>query len=262
MLPRLRPAVPSTPDSARRLAVPSTVDLDRGSGGVIAGVWRSVNQEAFTIELSAYAGAIAAIALTAGEYAHMAAVLTALGAILGVSAARPGREGVYRVYLIIAASVAELIAIWLLLSQVNVALPEAYTLPFAVLALIVGLLEIRRRPELGSWVAYGPALVAGFAPSLAIVIISDSPPLRRVLLILAGVVAVAIGALRRQKAPVVVGSVVTVIATLHELFVSGLPWQVLLLLFIGTGVLLVSLGATYEQRQRVQRIRGVYREMR
>jgi hypothetical protein len=36
----------------------------------------------------------------------------------------------------------------------------------------------------------------------------------------------------------------------------------MLLLFTGTGVLLISLGATYEQRQRLDRLRGVYRGMR
>ena len=189
-------------------------------------------------------------------------MLTALGAILGLSAARPGRSGTYRVYLIVAAAISELIAIWLLLWIVNVALPEAYTLPFAALTLIVGLLEIRRRPELGSWMAYGPALVAGFAPSMAIVLVGESPPERRVLLILAAVTTVAIGAVRRQKAPVVVGSVVTIVATLNELLRIGLPWWTLLLLFTGTGVLLIGLGATYEQRRRLDRLRGAYRGMR
>ena len=113
-----------------------------------------------------------------------------------------------------------------------------------------------------SWIAYGPALVAGFAPTLAIVLVGETPPLRRVLLIIAAVVTVAIGALRRQKAPVAVGSVVTVVATLHELVTIGLPWPVLLVLFVGTGVLLVSLGAMSEQRQRLDRLRGVYRGMR
>jgi hypothetical protein len=222
----------------------------------------TVGREAVTLEAAGYAGALLSVILTLGSVAHTAAVLTALGAILGVSAARPGRSGSHRVYLIIAASVTELIAIWLLLSIVHVALPEAYTLPFAVLALITGLIEIKHRPELGSWVAYGPALVAGFGPSLAIVLSHDSPPLRRVLLILGAVITVAVGALRRQKAPVLVGSVVTVIATLHELLAIGLPWPILLLLFVGTGVLLISLGATYEQRRRLDRLRGAFRGMR
>ncbi|MET7417637.1 hypothetical protein [Dactylosporangium sp. NPDC005555] len=223
----------------------------------------SINREAMTIEAAGYAGAVVAVLLTLGSAAHTAAALTALGAVLGLSAARKGRSGQQRVVLIIAASVAELIAIWLLLITVKVALIEAYTLPFAALALITGLLEIRRRPELGSWLAYGPALVAGFAPSLALAIANeDSPQLRRVLLILGGVITVAIGAARQQKAPVAVGSAVTIIATVNELLRIGLPVWMLLLLFGGTGLLLITLGATYEQRQRLDRLRGVYRGMR
>ncbi|MER7002462.1 hypothetical protein ABT297_05365 [Dactylosporangium sp. NPDC000555] len=223
----------------------------------------TINREALTIEAAGYSGAVIAVLLTLGSPAHTAAALTAVGAVLGLSAARKGRSPRHRTILIIAASVAELLAIWLLLITVRVALPEAYTLPFAVLALITGLIEIRNRPELGSWLAYGPALVAGFAPSLMIAVAQpDSTELRRVLLILAGVITVAIGAVRQQKAPVTVGAAVTVIATVNELFRIGLPLWMLLLLFTGTGVLLISLGATYEQRQRLDRLRGVYRGMR
>jgi hypothetical protein len=219
----------------------------------------SVAREGLVLEGEGYLGAAAAIVITFGSAAYTAAALTALGAILGVSAARPGRTGKQRVWLIIAASVSELIAIWLLLRTVHVAVPEAYTLPFAVLALITGLLEIRNRPELGSWVAYGPALVAGFGPSLAIVLSGDSLPLRRVLLIVAAVMAVAIGAQQRQKAPVAVGSVVTVLAAGYELWVAGLPWEVLVVLFGGLALLLLTLGANYERRARFT---GVYRGMR
>ncbi|MER7275474.1 permease [Dactylosporangium sp. NPDC000244] len=223
----------------------------------------SINREAMTVEAAGYAGAVIAVLMTLGSWAHTAAALTAVGAILGLSAARKGRSPRQRTTLIVAASVAELLAIWLLLMTVRVAVPEAYTLPFAGLALITGLIEIRNRPELGSWLAYGPALVAGFGPSLAIAVAQpESPALRQVLLILAGVICVAIGAARQQKAPVAVGAAVTVIATVNELFRIGLPFWMMLLLFTGTGVLLISLGATYEQRQRLDRLRGVYRGMR
>ncbi|MFI5914606.1 SCO7613 C-terminal domain-containing membrane protein [Dactylosporangium sp. NPDC051541] len=223
----------------------------------------SINREALTVEAAGYAGAGIAVLLTLGSWAHTAAALTAVGAILGLSAARKGRSARQRTILIVAASIAELVAIWLLLITVRVAVVEAYTLPFAALALITGLIEIRNRPELGSWLAYGPALVAGFGPSLAIAVAQpDSPELRRVLLILAGVICVAIGAARQQKAPVAVGAAVTVIATVNELFRIGLPFWMMLLLFTGTGVLLISLGATYEQRQRLDRLRGAYKGMR
>jgi hypothetical protein len=152
----------------------------------------------------------------------------------------------------------------MLLRVAEVGVPEAYTLPFAALALVIGLLELRRRPELGSWLAYGPALVAAFAPTLTIVLVSDASPTRRVLLLLAAVLTVAIGSVRRHKAPVTIGAVVTVLAALNELVVIGrlLPWWILLLLFTATGALLISLGAGYERRKAMRRFRGAYGSFR
>jgi hypothetical protein len=118
---------------------------------------------------------------------------------------------------------------------------------------------------LGSWIAYGPALVAGFAPTLALVLVSDYSPQRRVLLIVAAVLVLAVGSLRRQKAPVLVGSVVTIVATVHELVLLGrlLPGWILLVLFSAAGLLLVGLGATYERRRHdMQRLRGALGRMR
>jgi hypothetical protein len=134
-----------------------------------------------------------------------------------------------------------------------------------VFALLVGVLELRRRPDLGSWLAYGPALVAGFLPSLVLVLMTDTAPARRVLVIVAGVLTVALGSVRRQKAPVVVGSVVTATATLHELLLLGrmLPWWVLLIVFGLAGALLIALGATYEKRrQRVTALRSALNRLR
>jgi len=134
-----------------------------------------------------------------------------------------------------------------------------------MLALLVGLLELRVRPELGSWLGYGPALVTGFLPTLVIVLASDATPFRRVGLITAAVLTVAVGSIRRLQAPVVIGTVVTAVAMLHELFLLGrlLPWWVLLVLFTGAGVLLVALGATYERRRRrLSRLRGSVGRMR
>ena len=103
-----------------------------------------------------------------------------------------------------------------------------------------------------------------FAPTLAIVLVSDGGGVRRVLLIAAAVVTVAVGAVRQQKASVVVGAVVTAIATLRELVLLGrmLPWWVLLILFTATGALLVGIGASYERRPTVQRLRGALGRMR
>ena len=86
---------------------------------------------------------------------------------------------------------------------------------------------------------------------------SDAAAARRILLILAAALTVAIGSVRRQKAPVAIGGVVTAVATLHEMILLGrfLPWWVLVVLFTATGVLLLGLGATYEKRRSRDRVR-------
>jgi hypothetical protein len=234
--------------------------LPRIRAGDSEGRERSLAGEQMLIESGGYLGLVVAIALTIGSPSYTAPVLMAVGTVLGVTAIRPGRIDPYRSGLVITATALEVLAIWMLLRVASVAVPEAYTLPFAALALVIGLAELRRRPELGSWLAYGPALVAAFAPTLAIVLVTDASPLRRVLLIVAAVFTVAVGAVRRHKAPVTIGAIVTAVSAANELVLIGrlLPWWVLLLLFTATGALLVGLGATYERRRAVQRLRGAY----
>lgn len=219
----------------------------------------SIDREVTMIESIAFVGVASAAGLTLGSVADTAAIGFAAGAILGLAAARPGRGYSTRTALVITAAGAELVAIWLLLIAVHHARPELYTLPFAALALIVGLVDLRRRPEMGSAVAYGPALVTAFAPTLYLVLSSDSTTLRRVLLIVAAVITVAIGAWHQQQAPVVIGFAVTAVGMAHELILLGrlLPWPILLVLFTAAGALLIGLGATYEKRRKkVKRVRG------
>ena len=198
-------------------------------------------REAATVEWTGYGAALIAGALAFDSPRHIAALLAAWGAVLGVAATRPGRRVVARRILFWAAVACEISAWWLLMGISDVALPEAYTLPFAALALLVGILELRQRPDLSSWVAYGPALVAAFLPTLVIVLGSNGGDLRQVLLLLGGVAVLIFGSWRRQQAPVIIGAAVTVIATLHLLTVFG-PWLVL----IPVGIVLLVLGA--EQR--------------
>jgi hypothetical protein len=224
----------------------------------------TVDNEQSLLEAFGYLGLVVAIGLTVGYPEYTAVACMATGTVLGVAAIRPGRSDQYRSTLIVTAAIVEVVAIWMLLRVAEVGIPEAYTLPFAALALVIGLVELRRRPELGSWLAYGPALVAAFAPTLTIVLVSDATTVRRVLLLVAAVLTVAIGSVRRHKAPVTIGAVVTVLAALNELVVIGrlLPWWILLLLFTLTGGLLISLGATYERRRVVSRVRGAYGSFR
>jgi hypothetical protein len=225
----------------------------------------TVARECLVLEAAGYTGAALAVGLTFGSARYAAVICVALGAVLGLAAILPGRGDGYRRTLVIVAAISELVGIWLLLTMRKVGLPEAYTLPFAAVALLIGLLELRRHPELGSWLAYGPALVAAFVPTLVLVLSSDSSPPRRVLVIAGAVITVAVGAVRRQKAPVVIGGVATAVASVHELFLLGrlLPGWVLPVLFSAAGLLLVALGATYEKRRHdVARLRGALGRMR
>jgi len=218
--------------------------------------------ETVTVEASSYAGAVLGILLASRSLPHLAAFVCAWGAVLGVAAAKPSRPRVYRSGLIWTAAAHEVAAWWLLMTIGNVGVPEAYTLAVAVVALITGYFESRRHPEISSWVSYGIALVAAFLPSLAIVLATGQTPLRRGLLIVASAVTVALGARRRQQAPVVVGGVVLTVAALHELAVvstAALLWTVMAL--VGAG--LVALGANFEKRRHdLIRLRGALGRLR
>ncbi|MDG4802831.1 permease [Micromonospora sp. WMMD980] len=215
-------------------------------------------REAATVEWSGYGAALIALALAYDSPRHIAALLAAWGAVLGIAASRPGRRPMERNLLFWAVVACEISAWWILMRVSDVALLEAYTLPFAALALLVGVLQLRHRPDMSSWVAYGPALVTAFLPSLAIVVATDSSMLRQVLLLLGAVAVLIFGSTSRQQAPVIVGATVTAIAAVHALFSLG-PWLVL----IPVGLVLLVLGASNERRRRAQeRLQTALRGMR
>jgi len=215
--------------------------------------------EAAVVELCAVVGAAFALLLTLEDIRYAAAVLTIWGVLLGVAALRRDRPASRRAWLVRAACAAELGACWLLLYDAAVGLPEAYTLPFAFVALLAGAYELKRRPDLSSWVAYSPALVAGFLPSLALVLVDVDPNhlLRRGLLFVGAVVTVIVGSWRRRQAPVITGSAVAVVVALYFLMLLWISGTVAgYLLFALAGLVLIVLGAVYEKR-----LRGALRKM-
>ncbi|GAA2685219.1 SCO7613 C-terminal domain-containing membrane protein [Actinoplanes palleronii] len=214
--------------------------------------------EAVTVEWSGYASAAIAGALAFDSPAHLAALLAAWGAVLGLTASRPDRTPSQRRAMFWLAVGFEIIGWWLFIALAEVALPEAYTLPFAALALAVGIVEAHHRPELSSWAAYGPALLAAFVPTIGIVLAGEGGDLREVVLLLGGVVTLLIGSRTRQQAPVVIGTVATVVAALKFAFSLGGPW----LMLVPVGVVLLFLGATSESRRRAQDLRNVVSQMR
>jgi len=183
------------------------------------------------------------------------------GVAVGLRALLPGTSRSGRAALAAVAAGFELLAWWLLLTSRGVTLVEAYTVPLALVALLAGWAALRSRPDLRSWVAYGPALVAGFVPSLAVVLGAEGAPLRRLALGAAALGVVVWGSVEHRQAPVVIGGVVLVLVALHELV---LLWQRIpgwIPLALG-GLILLGLAITYERRLRdLRRVRTVIGRM-
>ncbi|QJT00516.1 hypothetical protein G9272_09615 [Streptomyces asoensis] len=212
-----------------------------------------------TIEVTGAVAGLVAIGLAVADPPLLALVLSLCGVIAAGTAVRPDRRhvGYAAVALFVLAS-------WVRLAAWQVGLPEAYTLPVTVPALLVGALHRRRDPAASSWTAYGPGLTVTLLPSLATAW-SDVEWTRPLLLGAAGLLLTLLGARHRLRAPLVLGGSALALVTLHELapylvqVTDALPRWVPPAL---AGLLLLALGATYEQRLRdVRRVRDVLGRM-
>ncbi|MFD0553919.1 SCO7613 C-terminal domain-containing membrane protein [Streptomyces rectiviolaceus] len=207
----------------------------------------------------AVAGAIA-VALTMGHATTFALALALGGVIAAGTALRTDRRPVGY-----AAGALFLLATWVRLAAWGVETPEAYTLPVTVPALVIGALRRRHTPETSSWTAYGPGLAATLLPSL-VAAWSDAHWQRPLLLGTAALLITLAGARHRLQAPLALGGTVLALDALHELapyivqVVDVLPrWLPPAL----AGLLLLAIGATYEQRLRdARRVRDVLGRMR
>ncbi|MGC4897512.1 SCO7613 C-terminal domain-containing membrane protein [Micromonospora sp. DT31] len=211
---------------------------------------RAAGASGWVLEAAAQAVALLALSLTVGALRHAAAVCVLWGAAVAVRVLRRGETQVGRRVLAAGAAGSELVGGWLLLAAGGVVVLEAYTVPAAALALGAGLLALRRRPGLTSWLALGPGLGAALLPSLVSVLVAGEPqPWRRLALGAAALVVVLGGAVRRWQAPVVLGAVTLVPLALHEL---ARGWDLVpRWIFLGLGgLLLIGLAATYERRRR------------
>ncbi|WP_213452493.1 SCO7613 C-terminal domain-containing membrane protein [Rhizomonospora bruguierae] len=213
------------------------------------------------LSVLAHAGAFIAVVVTGGGARDTALLFALWGAALGLRAAWPAKPARARTGWVAAAGACEVVAWWLLLDASGVEVVEAYTVPAAAVALAAGWLALRRRPDLRSWVAYGPGLAVGLLPSLALVLDPDAAPPRRLVLGAAAVAVTVAGAVRRRQAPVLIGGGVVLAVALHELI---LVWQRLaawIPLALG-GLLLVALAITYErQRRELRRLRAAVGRM-
>ncbi|MEV4493785.1 hypothetical protein AB0K04_27210 [Micromonospora coxensis] len=202
------------------------------------------------MEAAAQAVALVALLLSVPALRHAAVICVLWGVAVALRVLRRGESTAGRWAFAAIAGASELLGAWLLLAAGGVVLWEAYTLPAAGLALVAGLVALRTRPGLNSWLALGPGLAAGLLPSLVSVLVApDAQPWRRLLLGTAALGVVLAGATRRWQAPVVLGGATLTVLALHEL-VRG--WDLLprwIFLAVG-GLALIALAATYERRRR------------
>jgi hypothetical protein len=126
-----------------------------------------------------------------------------------------------------------------------VTLAEAYTLPPAALALVVGETVRRRRADLDPSLLLTPGLVLGLLPTLLISL--AEPDATRAALLTVGAAAVVVaGAAARLRAPLVLGGLVLAAVALRQLapLAAVTPRWVLL---GGLGLILLTLGVRYER---------------
>ncbi|MFF3318395.1 SCO7613 C-terminal domain-containing membrane protein [Streptomyces sp. NPDC003035] len=213
-----------------------------------AGAWLRRHPVALPVEITGAAVGLLAIGAAVSRPAVLALVLALCAVIAAATAVRPER----RAYASWTAAVLFLLATWVRLAVWDVETPEAYTLPVTVPALVVGVLRRRRDAEASSWVAYGPGLAATLVPSL-FAAWADPDWVRPLLLGLAALAVTLLGARFRLQALLVLGGSVLALDGLHELapyvvqVVGALPrWLPPAL----AGLLLLAVGATYEQRLR------------
>jgi hypothetical protein len=141
------------------------------------------------------------------------------------------------------------LASWVRLWDIGVREPEPYTLPSAVVLLVVGLVYLRRHHAAATMTALAPGLGLALVPSL-LWVLADPVGLRALLLGLACLGLLVGGLLLRWTAPVVAGAVVgglEVVRLAAPYIGDAVPRWVL----IGAaGALLILLGVTWERRLR------------
>ncbi|MGW2285901.1 SCO7613 C-terminal domain-containing membrane protein [Streptomyces phaeochromogenes] len=212
-----------------------------------------------SVEITGAVAALVAIDLAVMEPPVLALVLALCGVIAAGTAVRPDRRQVCY-----AAAALFVLATWVRLASWEVGSPEAYTLPVTVPALVVGFVRRRRDPGTSSWTAYGPGLSVTLLPSL-LAAWGDLDWPRPLLLGSAALLVTLVGARQRLQALLVLGGGTLALVALHELApyiaqaMGAVPRWVPPAL---AGLLLLALGATYEQRLRdARRVRDVLGRM-
>lgn len=198
------------------------------------------------VEITGYVVAGLALVMAAVEADAFSLALAIAGvAALGVGL-RADRRGVG----VVAATVLLTAASWVRLVMGGVEAPEPYTVPPAVVVLVLGYVRRRREPGMGSWAAYGTGLGMGTLPALWAAW-DDVSWVRPLVLGAAALVATLVGARRRLQAPLLMGGGVVLVDALHELAPAVAQSLGLLPRWVplaAAGGLLLYVGATYERR--------------
>jgi hypothetical protein len=200
------------------------------------------------LEVAAVVLLLASVALTVHDAGWLSWTFALAGLLALADALHPDRRAV-------AAAGALLLSAssWVRLADADVTAPEPYVVPLGLVALGFGWLRARRT-SLRSFPAYGPGLTLLLVPSL-LASFDDATVTRPLLLAVASLAVLLVGARLRLQAPLVLGGGVLVVDALQLLapYAVALPrWLTL----GAAGLLLVGVGATYEQRRRdVERLR-------
>ncbi|MDO7867893.1 SCO7613 C-terminal domain-containing membrane protein [Nocardioides jiangxiensis] len=136
------------------------------------------------------------------------------------------------------------LATWLRLDQLGVGTVEAYTLPLAVVLLVLGTVALLRG-ERSSLQTQGSGLALALVPSL-LQALADPVALRAVLLGAGCVAAVTVGVQRRWAAPLLAGGGTLAVLVLRQMTMAqALPQWALIGL---AGTALTFVGLTWEKR--------------
>jgi hypothetical protein len=237
-------AVASVPEVER--AVPILLVL----GGLA--IWRpepALEIPAVVVAAVASAGAVSAAVDTSTA---LALHLTVAGALVTASSLiHPERR-----FLAWPGGLLLAMATWVRLADLGVTVPEAYTLPSALVLSAVGAWRLSRDDGSATVRLLAPGLTLATVPSLLVVL--DEPTSLRALLLGLGCLALVLtGVVLRWSAPLVVGGLVGGLLVLRELapYAAELPsWLVIGL----SGTVLLVVGVTWESRMRDVRTASRY----
>lgn len=226
---------------------------------------RSPLTEAAEVPASLWAVVALVLAVSFGVRGELVALgIACLGVVSLCSALRPNRR-----FLALGGTGLMFAALWTALASWEVAVPEAYTVPPALAAMVVGWEWSRRADrsaQPSSWLAHGGGLLLLLTPSTVMAVLQDEPAWRILAVVAVGLAVTLWGLRARLKAPLVVGGA-ALIAVSARAF--GSPFMDLLvelpnwLPFAVVGALLLTVGARYEASLRgLRNLRHAYAAMR